>query len=365
MTIELTDPPALYSTTHTGDMPGLLAALNCSLAITTYQAGKVILIGSDGSQLYHLPRTFDLPMGLAVQDQRMALATRQQVVMLSNDAQLAQSYPNKPRYYDSLYVPRSVHFCGELNIHDMVFGEDGLVGVNTLFSCLFRLDHQFSFVPVWHPPFIDQMVSEDRCHLNGLTLAQSAGESAYVTALGVSNEAEGWRQRKLDGGVLMEVPSGEIVLEGLAMPHSPRLIDGHLFVLLSARGEVAVVDRQKGTWEVIQRVPGFARGLARYGDYLFVGMSKLRPNREFGDLPLAQEETRCGVAVIHLLSGDLVGQIEYQTTCEEIYDVQVLPGLQRPGILGVDTPMHRRALSIPKQTFWAEEQEEAEADEEI
>ncbi len=105
------------------------------------------------------------------------------------------NYPLHLHHYDALWVPRSVHFCGELNIHDMAWGEDGLVGVNTLFSCLFRLDEAFSFVPVWKPPFISGLASEDRCHLNGLVLASAAGESAYATALGVSDEPEGWREQ--------------------------------------------------------------------------------------------------------------------------------------------------------------------------
>ncbi len=159
-----------------------------------------------------------------------------------------------------MWVPCSAHYCGQLNVHDMVWGEDGLVGVNTLFSCLFRLDDEFSFRPVWTPPFISALASEDRCHLNGLALAPAEGEVAFATALGASDERGGWRERKLDGGVLLSVPEGERVLEGLAMPHSPRWVEGELYLLLAARGELVAVDVDEGGCEVMQRLPGFARG---------------------------------------------------------------------------------------------------------
>ena len=341
-----------FRSIHTPDLPPLLAELGITLALTTYQAGKVIFVSSDGEGLQHLPRTFDTPMGMAVDGNRMALALKDRIVLLSNDSRLASSYPSKPNYYDSLWIPRSVHYCGEPNAHDLAFGEDGLVGVNTLFSCLFRLDEQHSFVPIWEPPFVSALVSEDRCHLNGMALVPGEGERAVASALGTSNECEGWRDNKLEGGVLLSVPEGETVLSGLPMPHSPRWIGGELYLLLSARGELAVVDLDDGSYEVIQRVPGFARGLAFHGDYLFVGMSRLRPGRIFGDVPLAEGDTKCGVAVVHRPSGALMGMVEYTSSCEEVYDVQVLAGMRRPGILGLETSTHLSSLSIPQETFW-------------
>jgi uncharacterized protein (TIGR03032 family) len=173
-----------FDSTHTPDLPPLLAELGITLALTTYQAGKVILVSSDGQGLQHLPRTFDTPMGLAVDGNRMGLALKDRIVLLANEPRLAASYPNKPNHYDALWVPRMVHYCGELNAHDLAWGEDGLVGVNTLFSCLFRLDEQHSFVPIWQPPFISALVSEDRCHLNGMALAPGEKGRAVVSALG-------------------------------------------------------------------------------------------------------------------------------------------------------------------------------------
>ena len=293
-------------------------------------------------------------MGLAVEGERMAVATKHAIVLLANDPRLAASYPKQPETYDALFVPRSVHYCGRLAVHDMVWTPDGLLGVNTLFSCLFQLDARHSFRAVWQPPFISQLAPEDRCHLNGLALVE--GEPRFATALGASDSAGGWRERKEDGGVLLHLPSGEPVLQGLAMPHSPRVFDGTLYALLSATGEVIAVDAERGHCEVVNRVPGFARGLARRGDYLFVGTSRIRKQHTFGDLGLAgQREAFCGLSVLHLPTGAFVADLRYLRSCEEIYDVQVLPGLRRPGVLGLHDDTHTRALSLPEQTFWGRE----------
>jgi uncharacterized protein (TIGR03032 family) len=121
---------------------------------------------------------------------------------------------------------------------------------------------------------------------------------------------------------------------------------------------VVAVDLKDGSYEVVNRVEGFARGMTRYKDYLFVGSSLLRKTHTFGDLPLAQSNaTFCGVAVFHLPSGAFVGRIKYVNSCEEIYDIQVLPGLRRPGILGINSPIYRRALSTPNATFWGAEED--------
>jgi len=357
--MEASQPP--FACSHTPEFPELLAQLRCSLLVSTYQAGKVIVISSDGQKLVQLPRTFDTPMGMAVSGAQLAVAAKHEIIFLVNEPRLAGSYPKKPNYYDALFVPRSVHFSGPLNVHDMAFGKDGLVAVNTLFSCLFRLDAAHSFAPVWKPSFISELASEDRCHLNGMAMLD--GVPKYVTALGHTDQFQGWRADKLKAGILMDVQTGEVVLRGLAMPHSPRLINGELYLLLSASGEIVKADVTQGTYEVVTRIFGFLRGMAQYGDYLFVGSSHLRKTHTFGDLALARDGgTICGITVVHLPTGAIVGQLRYLNTCEEIYDVLVLPGLHRPGILGVSDPIFRRALSTPEATYWGEEQPRTQSD---
>jgi len=347
----MTTSLAPFSSTYSREVPDILAQLGCSLALSTYQAGKVIFLSPLGDSLVQLARNFNKPMGMAVDGDRMAVATKDEVVVLQNVPGLAVGYPNKPGHYDALFVPRASYYTGPLDLHDMTWSGETLWAVNTVFSCLCHIDARYSFTPVWQPPFISDLTPEDRCHLNGLAMAD--GEPRFVTALGALDTPKGWREDRTGGGMLMDVASGEVVLGGLAMPHSPRLYDGRLYFTLSATGELCCADPDAGTYEVVNRVPGFARGLARYGDYLFVGHSRIRKKHLFGDLPLVDQEHYAGVVLVHLPSGNIAGAIRYHTSCEEIYDVHVLPGLLRPGILGVQSDLFRRALLTPSTSYWA------------
>lgn len=343
-----------FSCTFTPAVAELLAQLNCSLALSTYQAGKVLLVSSNGEGLSQLPRSFDTPMGMVYSEGQLAIATKHELTMLGNDTRLGLSYPRKPSHYDAFFVPRSSHYCGQLNIHDIAFTSSGdLVGVNTLFSCLFRLDKQYSFVPTWQPSFISALAPEDRCHLNGMAMVD--GEAHYVTALGTTDVRGGWRDNKLSGGVLIDIATNEILLSNLAMPHSPRVWDGDLYMLLSSSGELVRVDLESRSYEVVTKVPAFVRGMSRIGDYVFIGCSMLRKTHTFADLPLAEDgAVFCGVMVVHLPTGAIVGEIRYVNSCEEIYDVQVLPGIRNPGILGTMGTAHHAGLGLPDATYWGE-----------
>lgn len=348
------DSPAPFSCTYSPNIPKLFLQLNCSLAISTYQAGKVVIISaSDEYNLIQLPRNFDKAMGIAVQNQRLAVATRNEVIVLGNASGLAPNYTSQPNTYDGLFVPRATYFTGELDLHDIDWGEQGLYAVNTKFSCIALINDKFSFDPIWQPPFITDLDPLDRCHLNGMALNNN-GIPKYATALGSSNEEKGWRENVQKGGLLIDVETSEIILAGLAMPHSPRLFDGELYLLLSATGEIVKVDVLNKSYEVVYACDGFLRGMDKIGDYLFVGLSKLRQNSSgFIDLPIANKALQSGVDVIHLPTGTNVGNIRYQTSVEELYDVKILANFKRPGILGADREEHRQALVTPTDNFWS------------
>ena len=59
-------PAEHFRYVHCPAFPSLLAQLGASLWVTTYQAGKLIVVRSDGARLSTLLRTFDRAMGLAV-----------------------------------------------------------------------------------------------------------------------------------------------------------------------------------------------------------------------------------------------------------------------------------------------------------
>jgi uncharacterized protein (TIGR03032 family) len=144
---------------------------------------------------------------------------------------------------------------------------------------------------------------------------------------------DGWRTDKPHGGCVIDVPSGEFISRGLSMPHSPRWHDGRLLVLESGIGSLVLVDQATGQRKTIARLPGFARGLAVCGRYAFVGLSKIRQTSAMDGVPLAErrrEEIKCGVAIVDLRSGQAIAFLEFKTAVEEIFDVQLLPGLRFP-----------------------------------
>jgi uncharacterized protein (TIGR03032 family) len=369
---------------QTENFAPLLRQLNISLLVTTYQANKLLVVRATQGGLSTLVRTFERPMGLAVDGRRMALGTRDQIWFLRNAPDIAPRV-EPVGMHDACYLPRSSHVTGDIGVHEMVWGgdigrfckpsveedreqagrfskpSDDLWIVNTRFSCLCTLAPDYSFVPRWRPPFITALAAEDRCHLNGLAVGQDsnpatspAGSESYptprfVTALGDTDTAGGWRVNKARGGILMAVPSGAIVIRGLCMPHSPRWHDGRLWLLESGTGQLALIDLAHGRRQVVTALPGFARGLAFAGPYAFVGLSKIRPTSAMDGVPLAErrDELKCGVAVVDLQAGQLIAFLEFQTAVEEVFDVQALVGLRFPEVVGFQKEAVQHTFIVP------------------
>jgi uncharacterized protein (TIGR03032 family) len=338
-----------------GDFAAWMARAGGSIALTTYQAGKVVLVGWDGARVTLLPRHFERPMGLDVSGGRLLLATRRHLHILADSRPLARDFPGSPPgRYDALYLPRLAYQTGELNAHDVAFGDVGLWLVNTRFSCLAAPDEDHAFIPRWRPPFVTATTPEDRCHLNGL--AMEGGRPRFVTALGRSDEAGGWRPGKADGGVVLDVPSGEVVLHGLCMPHSPRLVDGRLWLLNSGAGELWRVDPRDGRAEVICSLPGYLRGLCLVGDFALVGLCMLRVGSMdlFGPLPIRARYPKllCALAVVDTRDGREVGRLDFTEGCTEVFDVRFLPGVLRPMILNPEHPANLDAFPAPGASYW-------------
>lgn len=336
----------------TPDFVRLLHELRSSIVISTYQAGKVIFLSAKNErELIQFPRSFKKAMGIALSEQRLAIATQNEVAVYSNSPGQAKNYPKKPNVYDTLYIPRAKYYTGELDIHDIHFSNNSLIAVNTRFSCVSKIDDTNSFTELWRPSFITELQPGDYCHLNGMVVVND--KPKYLTALGATNSPKGWRPTKANGGILIDADSQEFILTGLPMPHSPRLYKEGLFVLLSATGELARVDIDKRSYEVIHRFDGFVRGMDRIGDFLFIGLSKLRTTSvAFGDLPIAAQSPVCGVAVFHLPSGKLIGQLKYETSVEEIYEVRVLPNSIRPSIMSIEKNDHEGVITVEDGVFW-------------
>jgi len=334
--------------TQTDSFVALLQQLGISLLVTTYQANKLLVVRAVAGGLSTLVRHFDKPMGLAVDSSRLALGTLNQVWFLRNAPDIAPRI-EPAGAHDACYLPRSCHVTGDIAVHEMAWVGEELWIVNTRFSCLCTLGPDYSFVPRWRPPFITALAAEDRCHLNGLAIVQ--GRPKYVTALGETDTRDGWRPHKPHGGCLIDIPNSEIVARGLCMPHSPRWHDGQLWLLESGRGRLLLMDLANGQGQTVTQLPGYARGLTLVGPYAFIGLSKIREKSAMTGVPLAEhrDQLKCGVAIVDVRNGRLVALLEFQTAVEEVFDVQVLPGLRFPEVIGFQKEAIHHTFIIPAE----------------
>lgn len=327
-----------------------LAEQDVSLALTTYQAGRLFLIGRkpDGGLRAH-ERMIEHCQGLWTDGQTLWASSKTILWRFENDL------PERgatARGATRRFAPREGRVTGAIDIHDIAVGDlsgfpaspegggdaTGPIFVNTAFNCLATISDRFSFRPLWRPPFVSALVGEDRCHLNGL--AMDGARPAFVSAVSRSDVADGWRERRRDGGVIVDVGSGEIVAAGLSMPHSPRLYDGRLWVLDSGRGRFGSVDPASGAFTPVAFCPGYARGLAFAGRHAVIGLSRPRRNQSFEGLELDDQlaardaAARCGLLIVDIDSGRAIEWLRFEQVIEELYDVAVLDGVVQAEAIG-------------------------------
>ena len=325
-----------------------LAKQNLSVAVTSYQSGRLYLVGSDAAgRVSFYERIFERAMGVVGNAQRIFLGGLFQLWRFENVLRKGQ-LANK--LHDRCYVPRNAQTIGDLDIHELGIRKDGrVVFVNTKYSCLAELDPVHSFKAVWKPPFISKLAPEDRCHLNGL--AMKDGLPKYVTAVCRSDTVDGWRDRRNDGGVVVDVDTDEIVCEGLSMPHSPRWHNGKLWLLNAGTGHLGWVDFETKRFVPFTFCPGFLRGLSMHGDIAAIGLSKPR-NKRFEGLDLDAELAKrdadpwCGVQFVSLVTGDVQQWVRFEGDLNEVFDVCFLPGVRNPMLVGLKTTDVRELITF-------------------
>jgi uncharacterized protein (TIGR03032 family) len=324
-----------------------LHAFGIALAVTTYQIGKLFLIGAPSpDQLSVTERTFDRCLGVAASGQTLILAGLNAIYRFQNVVPGGQMLEG----HDAVYVPQVAWYTGDVFTHDVgVLPSGRPIFVNTLFSCLATVDESSSFRPVWSPPFVSALTPEDRCHLNGL--AMEGGVPRYVTVASKGDTARAWREMPVNGGCVIDVTSNEIVATGLTMPHSPRLSGGRLYICNAGTGEFGEIELSSGRFLPIAFCPGFARGLAVHEGKALVGLSLPRRNRAFSGLPLDDrlkqmgQDPECVLQVIDLKTGTLAHWLRPGGVVQELYDTVILPGARTPMVVGFAQGQINRLIS--------------------
>jgi uncharacterized protein (TIGR03032 family) len=240
-----------------------------SIAFTTYQASKLVLVGTGpDDRISAYVQSIRRAMGLAVVPGALYVCGERHVHCLAD----ALSDDAATGTHDRCLLHQVSYTTGDIDAHDLAVGADGSIYVvNTLFSCIAATSIEYSFVPIWKPHFISALCPEDRCHLNGLTLGERG--PAFVTAAAASDTPFGWRAQPAGAGCVIDAASGEIAVHGLHMPHSPRLHEGDLWVLDSGSGRLGIADPRTDDFQEVAFCCGYPRGLSMLGDFAVVGIS--------------------------------------------------------------------------------------------
>jgi uncharacterized protein (TIGR03032 family) len=325
-----------------------LGSVRASLAFTSYQTGQLFLVGvrKDGKISFN-QQSFGRAMGVCGDGNRLFVGTLAQIWRLEN---VLASQERANTHFDRLLVPRAAVTIGDVDAHELAIDRFGrTIFVNTKFSCLATVSQTHSFRPLWKPSFISKLAAEDRCHLNGLCLVD--GVPRYVTAVRRSDLPDGWRERRHEGGVLIDIHDDRVVSDTLSIPHSPRWFNGTLWALDSGRGFLIRIDPETGASDDIAFCPGFLRGLSFHRGYAVVTASLPREGSFSGlqldaSLKARDGEPRCGVFVINLRHGDIVEWIRIEGPVRELFDVTVLPDVQCPMSIGLAAPELRSMITI-------------------
>lgn len=312
--------------------------INSSIVLSTYEAGKVVMVGPSctDAKFAVSERTFGRAMAMAMTDDGFLLSMQHQVWRFQNA--LPKGLVTQD-HWDRLFLPRQCHVTGSVDVHDIAIdNREKLLAVITLYNCIAELDHRGNFNPIWKPKFIDKIIGEDRCHLNGFCLVSN--KLKYASLVAPTNEKGKWRDHRANGGQIIDVTNDEVICSGLAMPHTPRYYAGKLWVLEAGTGWFGYIDTKKGKFHQVTWVPGFARGLRFHGDDALVGISKPR-NKVFAGLPLEDElkkrnqQAEAGIYIINIKTGQIRGKMNINGSVGEIYDVGVISNSRAPFLAGL------------------------------
>jgi uncharacterized protein (TIGR03032 family) len=333
--------------------------IKSSLVYSTYQAGKLIFISSlNGTSIVKYAKNFKRPMGLAYdpETQKLAIASKSAVDIFSTSKGISYNYPDALKKYDSVFLPQASFNTGILDTHEIGWFDKKLWIVNTMFSNLASMDDGVHFKKEWQPQFITEMMPEDRCHLNGLCFEN--GKPQYVTCFSDTDHAHGWKDVGYEQGKLINIDTNEIEMDGLAMPHSPIIIGDDIYIIQSATGEVLKHNRKTKERTVLNQFNTFLRGMEIYGDYIFIGASKIREgSTSFKNLPIDPEDSFCGIIVLDKNTGDQVASLNYTDHIKEIFSVKILPGVRSPALLTDRDDLYNKAVMAEGMNFWVKMKE--------
>ncbi len=332
--------------------PSLLPWLrdhHLNMVFTTGAASKLMMLSltQDHHQLVLRELYFNQCRALLCQNQNtLYLTTRQKIWRLYNAVPAGKEIDDLQR----IFIPQSGYITGELGVCDLAIeAHERLIFVNPLFSCLATVSPTHSFTPLWKPAFISQLVAENRCGLSGVAMLN--GIPKYVTAAASTDSAQGWQQQPFNSGILIDVPTNEIVLTGLERPCCPRFYNEQLWLAERGSGYLGYVDLHSMEFKRITLCPGHIQSVRFHAHYAVVSVGRPDP-QEAESVSVLQNLAQhnlaptCGVVVIDLNSGDIVGQITFDQVINEIPALVLLRDVYRSAMVGLDSKEMGRMITV-------------------
>ena len=311
-----------------------------SLLLSSHSNGQVIAVGCDQSGFVYDSYACPKPMGFARQGDDLLIAVDRSLKRFSSvmSKEVAATQVADSSFTSATYLASSTVYVGEIDCHEIVFASSRLVVAATKLNCLAAVDQVGQLSCLWKPSFVDELVYEDRCHLNGVILDPLNEAEFIVSCHGQCNKAKGWLDVDIAQGCLLHSRHGFLLRENIVMPHSPRMWHEKIVFCNSGCGSLDVFDPASLSHRAIAALPGFTRGLAVLGDYAIVAFSKARERFFTKNLPVFRADGRdlkCGLAVIDLLDGKIVHALEFIGGIDELFDLQIMPGSAPVKLVGL------------------------------
>jgi uncharacterized protein (TIGR03032 family) len=307
-----------------GDFLAWLAATGGTLAVTTYNSGRLACFSATGDHLVGSFWRFSRPMGLAASGARLALATRGHVTLFGRRRTAGADGRGDAT---AAFIVEKSFSTGRLDAHDLAFGRRGLIFANTRYNCVARPSDEVNFRRTWSPHFVPEVVAGDCCHLNGVGVRD--GRLAAATAFCERGTRKAWREGdRFTSGVLIDAQRNQTVVSGLCLPHSPRWHDGRWWYCNSGEGTLCTWRPADGACQQVAELRGFTRGLCFASGRAVVGLSRIRKRHILDAPPVRQRcrRMRSGLSLIDPASGRETGSLEFVTGGREVYDVALIAG---------------------------------------
>jgi uncharacterized protein (TIGR03032 family) len=291
-----------------------LRSRRVSLAVSTGESRKILTLGAGPAGLRVFEVGCEAPGALLLTEKGLHVAAHRRLWRFDDALSDGECFQGT----DRLCLPSQCRPTGAIGIQDLAVARSGkLLAAASAFNCIVRINSRGDLKPVWRPSFIDKIVREDRCHLTGFCLRDDA--VAYVTVTAASNQKDGWRERQLDGGQLIDATTQRPVAEGLIQPHAPRLYRNRLWALESGTGTLGWIDLEQRSFERFAQLPGAPRGLRFVGDHALVTAS--------GEA--------AGLYWINLKTRKIDHRLGLRGSIAEAIDIAVIPGETVPRLAGL------------------------------